>query len=171
MKKLLTLTAVLATAFFMSASAQDSTLKVPPIRDSSAISVTPGTITSPVGSTQYPTIGTNMTQLATTAFVSKPPLTVIIGNDTLRTTDTLNIPNQGPIIPSDHIFGIPISPFLQLIIVILGTIIFTVLPAIQAVLKVIPTEKSVLIQGWIGKILNFATGFIKDAKLGGGFHE
>lgn len=98
-------------------------------------------------------------------------LTVIVGHDTLHVKDTVNIPSVGPIIPADHIGNIPVPAWAQVMFIVLSTIVFTVLPAIQAVLKVIPTPESVKMQGWLGKILDFATGFIKDAKLGGGIHS
>lgn len=166
MKKLLTLSAVLAAAFFMAcpsqAQLQTDTAK-------SAPQPIPGSLPTLNGTNDV----TSSTQMSTTALVQapKPPLTVIIGKDTLHADDTLHIPNQGYLIPADQVDGVPIPPIVQLLLVVLGTIAFTVLPAIQAVLKVIPTEKSVLIQGWLGKILNFATAFIKDAKAGGGFHQ
>lgn len=102
------------------------------------------------------------TQKATTAFVkadtaSAGPV-LIVGTDTIKIKDTVTIPAVGPIIPSNNIDGIPIPPWLQIVVMILGMS----LPAVQAILKVIPTPYSVRIGGWIGKILDGLTFFIKD---------
>lgn len=100
------------------------------------------------------------------------PLVIITGHDTVTIRDTLNIPTVGPIVPSDHIGPIPIPSWLQIALIVLATIVFTVLPAIQAVLKVIPTPWSIRIGGWIGKILDWATWFIKDTSTTVGvFHK
>lgn len=103
---------------------------------------------------------------------SKTSLVIITGHDTVTIRDTLNIPTVGPIVPSDHIGPIPIPSWLQIALIVLATIVFTVLPAIQAVLKVIPTPWSIRIGGWIGKILDWATWFIKDTSTTiGVFHK
>ncbi|MBA4196579.1 MAG: hypothetical protein C0459_03395 [Chitinophaga sp.] len=45
-----------------------------------------------------------------------------------------------------------------------------VLPAVQFILKKIPTPASVKIGGVLGKVLDFLTFFQKDTKAGGGLH-
>jgi hypothetical protein len=131
------------------------------------------TATSPATSIRAVQDSTSHT--ATTAFqVAQPDslgdLTVIVGHDTMKVKDTIDIPAVGPIVPASHIGPIPVPAWLQYVFIVLATILFTVLPAIQAVLKVIPTPWSVRISGVLGKILDKATFFIKDAKTDGGVH-
>ena len=138
--------------FFSTIHAQDTIVKDTPAH----AKVTPHAIEAPHADTVTPPSGV---------------ITTIIGHDTVTVKDTLNIPSVGMLIPANHIGSFPLPAWLQALLVVLGTIVFTVLPAIQAVLKVIPTDRSVKIQGFIGRILDAVTGFIKDAKAGGGFHS
>lgn len=100
-----------------------------------------------------------------TAIDTPRALTVIVGHDTIKLKDTINIPSVGVIVPSDHLGSFQFPAWLQTAIVAILTIIFTVLPMVQSVLKIIPTPVSVRIGGWIGKILDWATWFIKDVKV------
>lgn len=87
---------------------------------------------------------------------------IIPGEDTTPAKvvlhDTTVSPAPGPIIPADNIGGVPVPAWLQTIIIALGTI----LPAVQLVLKRIPTAQSVRITGVVGKILDVMTFFQKD---------
>ncbi len=53
---------------------------------------------------------------------------------------------------------------------VLTVIVVFILPLAQFLLKRIPTEESVKIQGWLGKILDLLTFFQKDKSTGGGVH-
>lgn len=74
--------------------------------------------------------------------------------------DSVVAPAAGPILPSNNIGGIPVPAWLQTFLIALATL----LPAIQLVLKKIPTPYSVRIGGVLGKILDFLTWFQKDER-------
>lgn len=83
------------------------------------------------------------------------------------TKDTVMAPAAGPIIAADHIGSIPLPAWLQTSVIAL----FTLLPAVQLVLKRIPTTYSVKITGVIGKILDALTFFQQDRSQNGGVHK
>lgn len=80
----------------------------------------------------------------------------------LPTHDSAVAPAAGPILPSNNIGGIPVPAWAQTILIALATL----LPAIQLVLKRIPTPYNVRIGGILGKILDFLTWFQKDERAG-----
>lgn len=81
--------------------------------------------------------------------------------------DTVTAAAPGPIIPADNIDGIPIPAWLQTIVIALATL----LPAVQLVLKRIPTAYSVKIGGWVGKVLDALTFFQKDKSTAPGVNH
>lgn len=56
------------------------------------------------------------------------------------------------------------------IVTIMATALVMILPGVQYILKKIPTTQSVKIGGFLGTVLNWATWFQDDIKVGGGIH-
>ncbi len=84
-------------------------------------------------------------------------------SDSLRTLQATQI-----ISGASNFFGIAAIPtWLQTLLIS----ILTLLPSMQYVLKRVPTNESVKIQGIIGKILDILTFFQKDRNISGGTHK
>lgn len=99
---------------------------------------------------------------AQTDSVVKPSDTIIV-----KTTDsTVKALPVGDIQTVDKVFGVTIPPWVENVFFAL----LTVLPAIQIILKRIPTSVSIKIGGIIGKLLDILTFFQKDKNATGGNH-
>jgi hypothetical protein len=97
-----------------------------------------------------------------TTSVTNPVIKVDSAKGQIIAVDSTSITNPLP----TTIFGVKVPGWAQTFLIAL----LTLLPAIQLVLKRIPTAYSVKIGGVLGKVLDFLTFFQKDKSANGGTH-